>query len=71
MTKTIARSRDNKNSMNGITDLHATWLDQGVTTLDTPTFASLNISNDLTVNGNLSVLGNYTTINTEVLVLFI
>jgi hypothetical protein len=39
-------------------------IDLGLTTSSTPTFSGLNITNDVTVSGNLTVDGTTTTLNT-------
>lgn len=44
---------------------HDTWLNQALTTVDSPTFSNLSISKDTTINGNLFVNGSFSIFKQE------
>jgi hypothetical protein len=67
MSKTLARNRDNQNSIYGLVDKHASWLEQSLLETSTPTFGGLNITNDVVIGGDLTVSGMTTIINTDIL----
>lgn len=67
MSKTLARNRDNQNSIYGLIDKHASWLEQSLLETSTPTFGGLNVTNDVTIGGDLTVSGMTTVINTDIL----
>lgn len=67
MSKTLARNRDNQNSIYGLVDKHASWLEQSLLETSTPTFSGLTVTNDVTIGGDLIVNGMTTIINTDVL----
>lgn len=72
MGKVNVNSRNNSQSTIGILDLIDYWTDQSVTTLASPTFNALDVTNsvvigdDLTVVGNVTIGGSTTVISTEI-----
>lgn len=67
MSKTLARNRDNQNSIYGLVDKHASWLEQSLLETSTPTFSGVNVTNNVIIGGDLTVSGMTTVINTDVL----
>lgn len=67
MPKQPARNRDNQKSIYGLTDKHASWLNQSLTEDSSPTFSGLTIENDVLIGGDVIVNGLTTLINTDVL----
>ena len=67
MPKPLVNSRIIYTNYLGRVFEHDTWLDQGVKAGDTPTFASLRITGDSTLEGNLYVQGNTTIMDTNVI----
>lgn len=67
MPKPLVNSRIIYSNYLGRVYEHDTWLDQGVKAGDTPTFASLRITGDSTLEGNLYVEGNTTILDTNVI----
>jgi|688.fasta_scaffold10145_3 hypothetical protein len=67
MPKPVINNRINSQDVYGIVSRHDLWLNQGVKTTDSPTFANLIVSGETTVQGNLYVEGNTTILNTNVI----
>ncbi len=67
MPKPITNNRINGNNVYGRVIVHDGYLNQGVTSNDSPTFANIYISGDANVAGNLYVDGNVTTLDTDVI----
>lgn len=67
MPKPLVNNRIDYQNTYGLVSKHDLWLNQGVKTTDSPTFANLVVSGDSTINGNLYVEGNTTILNTNVI----
>lgn len=67
MPKINLNSRDNYLTTKGLVDLHETKIDQYVTVNSDVTFNSVTVTTDMVVTGNLSVEGQTTVINTDIL----
>ncbi len=67
MPKHLINNRIDYQNVYGLVSKHDLWLNQGVKTTDSPTFANLMISGETTVQGNLYVEGNTTILNTNVI----
>jgi hypothetical protein len=67
MPKTLNNPKDNHLTLSGLVDLHDYWLDQPVTSNASPNFINLDVNNDVTIGGNLTVSGSTTIIATDVL----
>jgi hypothetical protein len=67
MSKPLVNNRIDYQNISGLVSKHDLWLNQGVKTTDSPTFANLVVSGDSTINGNLYVEGNTTILNTNVI----
>ena len=67
MPKPVINNRIDYQNIYGLVSKHDLWLNQGVKTTDSPTFANLMISGETTVQGNLYVEGNTTILNTNVI----
>lgn len=66
MPKPLVNNKIIYQNINGLVSKHDNYLNQGVKTTDSPTFANINITGDATVEGNLFVEGNTTILNTNV-----
>ena len=66
MPKPLVNNKIIYQNINGLVSKHDNYLNQGVKTIDSPTFANINITGDATVEGNLFVEGNTTILNTNV-----
>ena len=67
MSKILANSRDNELSVYGIVNQLDSWMNQNVRTTASPSFASLTVVGNTVVNGNLTVNGATTMINTDII----
>ena len=67
MPKPLVNNKVTYQNIHGRIIQHDIYLDQGVRSGDSPTFANLQISGDTTIEGNLYVLGNTTVLNTDVI----
>jgi hypothetical protein len=67
MPKPIINNRIDYQNIYGLVSKHDLWLNQGVKTTDSPTFANLLVSGETTIQGNLYVEGNTTILNTNVI----
>lgn len=66
MPKESVNSKISHPNIYGRVIQHDIWLNQSVVTTSSPTFASLAVSGDTTIGGNLYVLGNTSVFNTEI-----
>lgn len=66
MPKPIVNNRINYQNSQGRIIQHDLYLNQGVRTGDSPTFGSLRLTGDATIEGNLYVEGNTTLLDTSV-----
>lgn len=66
MPKPVTNSRIDYQNSNGRINQHDLWLNQAVLSGSSPTFASLRLTGDATIEGNLYVDGNTTIINTAI-----
>lgn len=66
MPKPLVNNRINYQNVYGRVIQHDLFLNQGVQTGDSPTFANLQVSGDTTIEGNLYVEGNTSIFNTNV-----
>jgi len=67
MPKPVINNRIDYQNVYGLVSKHDLWLNQGVKTTDSPTFANLLVSGETTIQGNLYVEGNTTILNTNVI----
>lgn len=67
MSKTSSNSRINNLSLDGLVITHELDLNQPVRTYSSPTFNSLLLTGNLIVNGDASILGNFTNLDTNLL----
>ena len=67
MPKHLVNNRIDYQNIYGLVAKHDLWLNQGVKTIDSPTFANIIVSGDSTIKGNLYVEGNTTILNTNVI----
>jgi len=67
MPKHLINNSINYQNVYGLVSKHDLWLNQGVKTTDSPTFANIIVSGDGTIQGNLYVEGNTTILNTNVI----
>jgi len=67
MSKPIVNNRINYHNAYGRIIKHDLFLNQGVQTGDSPTFANLTLTGNATIEGNLYVEGNTTILNTSVI----
>lgn len=58
MSKSIVNNRISWSSSLDVLTQKDDWINQGVTSFDSPTFSNLQISGDTTIDGNLYVYGN-------------
>lgn len=66
MSKPIVNNRINFQNSQGRVIQHDLYLNQGVRTTDSPTFSSLRLTGDATIQGNLYVEGNTSVLNNSV-----
>lgn len=67
MPKPLVNNKITYNNIHGRIIQHDEYLNQGVQTGDSPTFANLQVTGDTTVEGNLYVQGNTTILDTNVI----
>jgi hypothetical protein len=67
MPKPLVNNKITYNNIHGRIIQHDIYLNQGVRSGDSPTFANLQLTGDATIEGNLYVLGNTTVLNTNVI----
>lgn len=67
MPKPIVNNKITYHNIHGRIIQHEIYLNQGVRSGDSPTFANLQLTGDATIEGNLYVLGNTTVLNTDVI----
>jgi hypothetical protein len=67
MAKPIVNNKINYQNIYGLVAKWDTFIDQGVKTTDSPTFANLTITGDSTIKGNLYVEGDTTILSTNLI----